>query len=112
MKQELKHALKLFLVATIAIIVVALFGVYPPLYQNEYTPASTQPFVKNVSNKINVNTAPFWELMLLPGIGEEKSQAIIDYRTENGEFETVDEMMDVHGIGPKTLQELEDMVVI
>jgi competence protein ComEA len=60
--------------------------------------------------KINVNTADAAELEDLPGIGEVLSQAIVDYRTENGPFASVDELEDVSGIGPAILEDVRDLV--
>ena len=60
--------------------------------------------------KINVNTADAAELEELPGIGEVLSQAIVDYRVENGPFSSVDELEDVSGIGPSILEDVRDLV--
>jgi competence protein ComEA len=60
--------------------------------------------------KINVNTADAAELEELPGIGEVLSQAIVDYRAENGPFSSVDELEDVSGIGPAILEDVRDLV--
>ena len=60
--------------------------------------------------KINVNTADAAELEELPGIGEVLSQAIVDYRAENGPFSSVDELEDVSGIGPSILEDVRDLV--
>jgi competence protein ComEA len=61
---------------------------------------------------VNVNTADATALQELPGIGEVLSQAIIDYRTENGPFASVDELEDVSGIGPATLADIRDLVSV
>jgi competence protein ComEA len=60
--------------------------------------------------KINVNTADAAELEELPGIGEVLSQAIVDYRAENGPFSSVDELEDVSGIGPSILEDVRGLV--
>lgn len=62
--------------------------------------------------KINVNTADAAELEELPGIGEVLSQAIVDYRAENGPFSSVDELEDVSGIGPSILEDVRDLVSV
>ena len=62
--------------------------------------------------KINVNTADAAELEELPGIGEVLSQAIVDYRVENGPFSSVDELEDVSGIGPSILEDVRDLVSV
>lgn len=62
--------------------------------------------------KINVNTADATELEELPGIGEVLSQAIVDYRAENGPFSSVDELEDVSGIGPSILADVRDLVTV
>lgn len=62
--------------------------------------------------KINVNTASTEELETLYGIGPVKAQAIIDYRNENGLFHSVDELINVSGIGPKTLEKIRDQVTV
>ena len=61
---------------------------------------------------INVNTAAATELEELPGVGEVIAQAIVDYRTENGPFTTVDQLIDVSGIGDATLENIRDLVTV
>ena len=61
---------------------------------------------------INVNTAAATELEELPGVGEVIAQAIVDYRTENGPFASVDQLLDVSGIGDATLENIRDLVTV
>jgi competence protein ComEA len=61
---------------------------------------------------IDINTASATELEALSGIGEVLAAAIVDFRTENGPFASVDELEDVSGIGPATLEEIRDLVTI
>jgi competence protein ComEA len=55
---------------------------------------------------ININTASEIELEDLPGVGPVTAAAIIDYRTQNGPFAAVDDLIDVSGIGPSTLEQI------
>jgi competence protein ComEA len=61
---------------------------------------------------VNVNTADATALDTLPGIGEVLASAIVQYRTENGPFGSVDELEDVSGIGPATLEDLRPFVTV
>ncbi|TEW54225.1 helix-hairpin-helix domain-containing protein [Psychromonas sp. RZ22] len=77
-------------------------------------PMSVQPLlaaeVKSVVmpgiEKININMATVDQLSLIKGLGSKKAQAIIDYRTENGKFSDLKELMEVKGIGESTLQKI------
>ena len=62
--------------------------------------------------KININVADVAELTLLPGIGEKKAQAIIDYREEYGSYQTIEDLMNVSGIGQKTFDKLSSMISV
>lgn len=68
--------------------------------------------VREVAEKININTATKEELDTLPGIGEVKAQAIIDYRTEHGFFVNVEELLEVYGIGDATFAKIKDLVTV
>ena len=61
---------------------------------------------------VNINTASQAELEELPGVGPVTATSIIEWRSENGGFSTVDELVEVSGIGEVTLAELRDLVTV
>lgn len=62
--------------------------------------------------KININTASVGQLLLLPDIGETLAKRIIDYRTQYGEFYSVEDLLLVKGIGEKKLEQLRDLITV
>ncbi|MEX2538265.1 MAG: ComEA family DNA-binding protein [Actinomycetota bacterium] len=64
------------------------------------------------STLINLNTASAADLDTLPGIGPALAERIISYREEHGGFRTVDELLDVPGIGPTKLDEIRDLATV
>jgi competence protein ComEA len=61
---------------------------------------------------INLNTADKAALESISGIGPAKANAIIEYREEHGSFKSVDELLNVKGVGPKMLKNIKDQVEI
>lgn len=61
---------------------------------------------------ININTATIEELITLPGIGQTKAQLIIEYRTNNGLFKTIKDLMLVPGIAEKTYESLSKKITV
>lgn len=61
---------------------------------------------------VDINSADWPELSLLPSVGETLAQRIITYRTSHGPFRTVDELQEVTGIGPKTMERLRRYVSV
>lgn len=69
-------------------------------------PATTQEKAAQ-SGAVSINTATSTELESLPRIGRVMAQRIIDFRTEHGPFKSLDELMNVKGIGEKTFANLK-----
>ena len=67
---------------------------------------------KEQPQKIDINRAEAWLLEALPGIGEVRAQAIIDYRELNGLFNNINELTKVKGIGTTTYEEIKHLITV
>ncbi len=76
------------------------------------TPAVSETTTAKTAEIININFASRDLLMTLDGIGPAKADAIIEYRIENGAFLTVDELLEVNGIGEKTLEKIRSKITV
>ena len=68
--------------------------------------------VSDSAGLVNINTASAAELQTLSGIGPSMAQSIIDERTKNGAFASVDDLMRVSGIGEKKLAKIKDCICV
>lgn len=83
-----------------------------PVISTEKSSPDTVSERENKSGLVNINTATAEQLMTLKGIGEVKSQAIIDYRNKNGAFRNIEQLLFVKGIGEKTLDKIRDHITV
>jgi competence protein ComEA len=82
------------------------------VYSNSSSNSSANPLTSSPASLININTANNAELDLLPGIGPILSQRIIDYRLQNNNFKSIDDLQNVPGIGDKLFEQLKPLVTI
>ena len=93
--------------AIVSGLLVALLGVHCALRAGAGKPAPQLGHItKAGSHLVDINRAQWWELQALQGIGEKRARNIVEVRTRRGGFKSVDELGDVTGIGPKTLDRL------
>lgn len=88
---------------------------YPPLYANGFAKNSDEPFVESYRqedeiNRLCINTADIIELCALPGIGEARAQAIVQWRDTYGAFESYEDLLNVKGIGEKVLEDIKQYI--
>ena len=104
------------LIGVALLLAAALFA-----YQAFFVPEVTRPVVVTVASDpassspawpVDLNTADLEQLDTLPGVGPVTAQAIFDYREENGPFQSVDDLVNVYGIGEKTVEKLREYVVV
>ena len=65
---------------------------------------------KDNNGKININTSSAEELKTLDGIGEAKANSIIDYRNKNGNFKSIEDLLNVSGISEKIFNNIKDKI--
>lgn len=70
------------------------------------------PPVVSAPSLVNINTADTATLETLPRVGPAIAKRIIDYRTKNGPFPTVEHISNISGIGPKTLDQLRPHITV
>ena len=79
---------------------------------SETRSAETSQTQTATSRLININTATAAQLTELSGIGEVKAAAILEYRSTHGDFSSVDELLNVSGIGEKTLEKIRSYITV
>lgn len=75
----------------------------------EYEPSAEK---KGEQELVDINSAGFFDLQALPGVGPAIADRIIAYRDSAGEFESIEELMMVKGIGPAKFEKLREKVII
>ena len=103
-----------FLLALTALFLVTAVSVRlltPRAAASQYTVEALTPSEETEENRVNINTASASELDALPGIGPVLAQRIIDRRTR-GPFTSVEERLEVDGIGQATLDGLREFITV
>ena len=87
---------------------IGLFMVLSMSFQNrlvDFDQAAIDP-AQTPTYQVDLNHCQWFELVVLPGIGETLAQSIVAYRLQNGPFTSTDQIQNVRGIGPARYQQL------
>jgi competence protein ComEA len=105
----------------VSVIIAVLFAVAVTTSMAEQadTPAAKlavahkaeKPARPAITGKLNINTATAEQIALLPGIGEAKAKAILDYKTTNGNFKKIDDLQNIKGIKEKKVAQIKDYII-
>ncbi|GGE74697.1 helix-hairpin-helix domain-containing protein [Priestia taiwanensis] len=82
--------------------------VYVPVIGEEQSTVQNGGETKD--SKISINKATSEELQQIPGIGPTRAETIINYREENGPFKKIEDLLEISGIGEKTLEKMKDKI--
>ena len=108
-----RHAILVALTVLAVFLTLGVFGFRNlPGEEIRISPAPSFAVMPTGDHVVNINTADHQALTTLPGIGDVLAQRIIDHREENGLFRTVEELMNVKGIGEKRMEQILDLVTI
>ncbi|MGY3778196.1 helix-hairpin-helix domain-containing protein [Isobaculum melis] len=89
------------------VIYVPILGEEPMIQENEGALSQQKD-----STKINLNKATLEELQKIPGVGQKKAEAILQYREEKGAFKKIEEITEISGIGSQTFEKLKEFIVV
>jgi len=103
-------------------LVAALMFLSPPLLAQNGAPkpqagssrASKPPVTATVvsTEVVNLNSATAAQIASLPGIGPKTADLVVQYRTKNGPFKKIEEIMNVRGIGEKSFLKIKDRLTV
>ena len=94
------------------VIYVARVGEAMPSKPGTAREEVTRSASPNDTDKVNLNTADVAQLQKLSGVGMKKAQDIIDYREQNGNFKTIEELVNVSGFGEKSIDKLKESITV
>ena len=77
-----------------------------------YIPLSNESSLQPRGQKISLNCAEVWLLKALPGIGDVKAQAIVEYRSKHGAFSRIEDLLKVSGISEATLNNIKNFITV
>lgn len=109
------------LIAIIIILLIYILGMQAVdilnnniTYETQVTAEETiiENTTEAVNNKVNINSDNIFELTSLKGIGKAKAEAIIEYRKENGDFISIDELKEVPGIGDSLFEQIKNSITV
>ena len=78
----------------------------------QYADSASSTVGNEMAGKVNLNTADENLLCTLPGIGTSRAKSIIDYRTKNGAFKTIEDVMKVSGIKEAAFEKIKDLITV
>lgn len=103
----------IFMLSGVFIFALIMFNIYDITVDKTETFAYTADEIEALDIElININTADLNTLCKLSGVSESTAQKIIDYREENGDFLSIEEIMEVKGIGEKTFLKIKSQITI
>lgn len=83
-----------------------------PSSVNSTSSKAAHPSTEAHNGLLDLNTATLEQLDKLPGVGENKAKAILEYRSKKGHFKRVEELMEVKGIGEKMFEKLKGLLFV
>lgn len=110
---------KLLLVAAASVLLFLLLLPFRPYVGRGVLPGDLPPLVTTpalprpaAENPLDLNVATVEELQTLPAIGSVRAQRIVDYRSHNGPFQSVEELTAVDGIDLGILEQVRDLICV
>ena len=91
-------------VTAFVLLLAGAVGFSVPFWQPGYRTVASGQFDVQQMMLVDLNSAGLEELCSLPGVGEKKAQAILDYREEHGPFSGIEELDQVDGISAKSIE--------
>lgn len=86
--------------------------IVPYIENKDDKTTNNSPNIQVGTRLVNINTASEVELQALSGIGASTAKKIVDYREQNGDFNTVEEIMNVNGIGQSKFNSIKDDITV